>query len=144
MSFPAALAGVSALCGAARRVGVTAICDACGPLLAIPVGAIGGLVYCLDSAAVERAQVDDPLDAFALHGCAGIWGVLAVAVFSGASFGAQLIGIAAIFAWTFVLSLIVAFIIKAVIGLRVSEEEEEAGVDIAECGMEAYPEFTNE
>ena len=70
--------------------------------------------------------------------------MLAVWVFSGASLGSQLIGLGAIFAWTFGLALIFALIIKAVIGLRVSEEEEDAGVDLAECGMEAYPEFTND
>ncbi len=74
----------------------------------------------------------------------GIWGLLAVCLTnSDASLGAQLLGIGSIFAWVFIASLIVWSIIKAVIGLRVSEEEEYEGVDIAECGMEAYPEFTN-
>jgi Amt family ammonium transporter len=61
----------------------------------------------------------------------------------GASFSGQFIGAVTIFAWVFVTSLIVWAILKAVIGIRVSEEEEYEGTDLSECGMEAYPEFTN-
>jgi Amt family ammonium transporter len=61
---------------------------------------------------------------------------------SSASFAAQLLGVACIFAWVFVASLVVWGLIKLVMGLRVSEEDEYEGVDIVECGMEAYPEFT--
>ena len=73
----------------------------------------------------------------------GIWGLLAVPLTnSGASLSAQLLGAACIFAWVFVASLLVWGLIKLVMGLRVSEEDEYEGVDIAECGLEAYPEFT--
>ncbi|MBY8964568.1 ammonium transporter [Algiphilus sp.] len=113
-------------------------------LLATIIGAIGGVIVVFSIVGLEKVKIDDPVGAISVHGTVGIWGVLAVAVFSGASFGAQLIGIASIFAWTFGLAIIVGFIIKAIMGLRVSEEEEDAGVDISECGMEAYPEFTNE
>ncbi|WP_420427721.1 ammonium transporter [Algiphilus sp.] len=113
-------------------------------LLATIIGAIGGVIVVFSIVGLEKAKIDDPVGAISVHGTVGIWGVLAVAVFSGASFGAQLIGIGSIFAWTFGLALVFGFLIKAIMGLRVSEEEEEAGVDISECGMEAYPEFTNE
>lgn len=93
---------------------------------------------------VWKVKIDDPVGAISVHGVVGIWGLLAVCLTnSDASLGAQLLGIGSIFAWVFIASLIVWSIIKAVIGLRVSEEEEYEGVDIAECGMEAYPEFTN-
>ena len=113
-------------------------------LLATIIGAIGGVIVVFSIIGLEKSKIDDPVGAISVHGTVGIWGVLAVAVFSGASFGAQLIGIGSIFAWTFGLALVFGFLIKAIMGLRVSEEEEEAGVDISECGMEAYPEFTNE
>jgi Amt family ammonium transporter len=72
-----------------------------------------------------------------------MWGLLAVPLSNGdATFVAQLTGLATIFVWTFVTSLIVWGIIKAVMGIRVTEEEEYAGVDLSECGLEAYPEFT--
>jgi len=92
---------------------------------------------------LDKIKIDDPVGAISVHGVVGIWGLLAVCLTnSDASLGAQLLGIASIFAWVFIASLIVWGVIKAVIGLRVSEEEEYEGVDIAECGMEAYPEFT--
>jgi len=79
-----------------------------------------------------------------VHGAAGIWGTLAVCLTNPeASLGVQLFGIASIFAWVFIASLIIWSLIKAVFGLRVSEEEEYDGVDLVECGMEAYPAFTN-
>ena len=74
----------------------------------------------------------------------GIWGLLAVCFTNGdASLKWQLIGIVSIFAWVFVTSFIVWFVLKKTIGIRVSEEEEYEGVDISECGLEAYPEFTS-
>ena len=76
-----------------------------------------------------------------MHGVVGLFGVMAVCVTGGASVVGQLVGAAVIFFWVFLTSLIVWGILKAVMGLRVSEEEEAEGVDISECGMEAYPEF---
>ena len=77
------------------------------------------------------------------HGSAGIWGVLAVPLTNAeASFTGQLIGVVSIFAWVFLASLLVWGILKAVMGIRISAEEEYVGVDAVECGLEAYPEFT--
>lgn len=112
-------------------------------LQATLIGGVGGALVVFSILGLDKLKIDDPVGAISVHGVVGIWGLLAVCLTNGdASLGAQLLGIASIFAWVFVASLIVWSIIKAVIGLRVSEEEEYEGVDIAECGMEAYPEFT--
>ncbi|WP_353980680.1 ammonium transporter [Salinicola endophyticus] len=106
------------------------------------IGAVGGLLVVFAIVTLDKLKIDDPVGAISVHGVVGVWGLIAVP-FSNtdASFGAQLLGIASIFAWTFIASLVVWGILKAIMGLRVSEEEEYEGVDIAECGMEAYPEF---
>jgi Amt family ammonium transporter len=89
-------------------------------------------------------KIDDPVGAISVHGSAGILGLLAVPFTnSDVSFVGQIVGAITIFVWVFGVSLIVWYVIKLVFGLRVSEEEEFEGVDLAECGMEAYPEFTN-
>lgn len=107
------------------------------------IGAVGGVLVVFSIIALDKLRLDDPVGAISVHGVVGIWGVLAVPFNNGdASFGAQLLGIVGIFAWVFLASLIVWFVIKAIMGVRVSEEEEYAGVDLTECGMEAYPEFT--
>ncbi|MCG7599532.1 ammonium transporter [Halomonas sp. McH1-25] len=107
------------------------------------IGAIGGLLVVVSIVSLDKLKIDDPVGAISAHGVAGIWGVMVVPFTNGdASFGAQLIGIVGIFAWVFIASLIVWLIIKAIMGVRVSEEEEYEGVDLAECGLEAYPEFT--
>jgi len=91
----------------------------------------------------RKLRIDDPVGAISVHGTAGIWGVLAVLIANGdATFSGQLIGLAVIFAWVFFVSLIVWFALKAIMGIRVSEQEEYEGVDLHECGLEAYPEFT--
>ena len=106
------------------------------------IGAIGGLIVVAAIVTLDKVKLDDPVGAISVHGVVGIWGVLAVPLNNdGASFGAQLIGIVGIFAWVFIASLIVWLILKAIMGVRVSEEDEYEGVDIAECGLEAYPEF---
>ncbi|MGM8930295.1 ammonium transporter [Salinicola halophyticus] len=106
------------------------------------IGAVGGLLVVIAIVTLDKAKIDDPVGAISVHGIVGIWGLIAVPLSnSDATFGAQLLGIVTIFAWTFIASLVVWGIIKAVMGIRVSEEEEYEGVDIAECGMEAYPEF---
>ena len=87
--------------------------------------------------------MDDPVGAISAHGTAGVWGLLAVTL-TGGSLGAQLYGIIAIFLWTFVVSFIFWKIIDSIYGLRVTEEEEKEGVDISECGLEAYPEFSKQ
>lgn len=113
-------------------------------LQATLIGGVGGVLVVFAILGFDKIRIDDPVGAISVHGAAGIWGTLAVCLTNPeASLGAQLFGIASIFAWVFIASLIVWSLIKAVFGLRVSEEEEYDGVDLVECGMEAYPEFTN-
>ena len=93
---------------------------------------------------LDKLKIDDPVGAISVHGVVGLWGLLAVPLTNDdATFSAQLLGAASIFAWVFIASFVVWLIIKAIMGIRVSEEEEYEGVDLAECGMEAYPEFTS-
>ncbi|MBE0505101.1 MAG: ammonium transporter [Marinospirillum sp.] len=107
------------------------------------IGAVGGVLVVFAIITLDKLRLDDPVGAISVHGVVGIWGVLAVPLNNAdASFGAQILGIIGIFAWVFLASLVVWFVIKAIMGVRVSEEEEYAGVDLTECGMEAYPEFT--
>ena len=113
-------------------------------LQATLIGAVGGVIVVFSVLALDKLKIDDPVGAISVHGVVGIWGLLAVCLTnSDASLTAQLMGIVVIFLWVFIASLIVWSIIKLVMGLRVSEEEEYEGVDISECGMEAYPEFTS-
>ena len=91
----------------------------------------------------DKLKIDDPVGALSVHGVVGIFGVMVVCVTGGASVSGQIVGLLTIFIWVFVTSFIVWFILKMVMGIRVSEEEEEEGVDISECGVEAYPEFVN-
>ena len=106
------------------------------------IGAVGGLIVVGSIVALDKLRIDDPVGAISVHGTCGIWGVIAVVFNNGeATLLGQLTGIVGIFAWVFVAALIVWLILKATIGIRVSEEDEAAGVDISETGIEAYPEF---
>ncbi|WOG27401.1 ammonium transporter [Endozoicomonas sp. 8E] len=106
------------------------------------IGGVGGALVVFAILALDKLRIDDPVGAISVHGVVGIWGLLAVPLTNdGATFGAQLLGIASIFAWVFIASLIVWAVIKQIIGLRITEEEEYEGADLTECGMEAYPEF---
>jgi Amt family ammonium transporter len=88
-------------------------------------------------------KIDDPVGAISVHGVVGMWGLIAVALTNPeVSLGPQLLGLVTIFLWVFITSFIVWFVIKMVMGIRVSEAEEYEGVDIGECGLEAYPEFS--
>jgi Amt family ammonium transporter len=112
------------------------------PLLATIIGAIGGVIVVFSIVALDKLKVDDPVGAISVHGVVGMWGLIAVTLSNpDSTIGAQLLGLVTILVWVFVSSLIVWGIIKAVMGLRVSEEEEFEGLDIGECGLEAYPEF---
>jgi ammonium transporter, Amt family len=112
------------------------------PLLATMIGAIGGVIVVFAIVTMDKLRVDDPVGAISVHGVVGMWGLMAVPITnSDASFAAQGIGLGTILAWVFVTSFIVWLIIKLIMGIRVSEEEEYEGVDIGECGLEAYPEF---
>ncbi|TDR51876.1 MULTISPECIES: ammonium transporter [Halomonas] len=110
---------------------------------AVLIGAVGGLLVVTSIVVLDKLKLDDPVGAISAHGVVGIWGVLAVPFTNAeAGFGPQIIGILGIFVWVFVASLVVWLILKAVMGIRVTEEEEYEGVDLTECGLEAYPEFS--
>ena len=115
------------------------------PLLATIIGAIGGVIVVFSIVLFDKIKIDDPVGAISVHGTVGIFGIFAV-LFSDAdaTFMGQLVGMLVIFIWVFLTSLLVWLALKAIMGVRVSEEEEESGVDIAECGMEAYPEFVSQ
>ena len=114
------------------------------PLLATFIGAIGGIIVVLSIVTMDKFKLDDPVGAISVHGVCRVWGLIAVILSNGdAMIGTQLYGALVIFAWTFIVSGIFWMIIKMIMGLRVSEEAEMEGIDIHECGMEAYPEFVN-
>ena len=107
-------------------------------------GAMGGVLVVFSIVALDKFKIDDPVGAISVHGVVGFLGLMLVPITNDASsFSGQLIGAATIFAWVFGSSTAVWYILKATMGIRVSEEEEFTGVDIAECGMEAYPEFVS-
>ena len=115
------------------------------PLLATLIGAAGGVIVVFSIVTLDKLKLDDPVGAISVHGVVGLWGIFAVLLSDAdATFMGQLVGALTIFVWVFVTSLIAWGVIKAVMGLRVSEEEEYEGVDLSECGMEAYPEFTKD
>ncbi len=128
----------------AGLVAITAGPDTPSPLAATLIGAVGGALVVFSIMFFDKIKIDDPVGAISVHGVVGIWGVLAVPLTNGdVGFMGQIIGIATIFVWVFVASFIVWYVLKLVMGIRVTEEEEFEGVDFSECGMEAYPEFTN-
>ena len=107
-------------------------------------GLIAGVIVVFSIIGLDRLKIDDPVGAISVHGVIGLFGLLLVPVTNtGSSFSGQLIGAATIFGWVFVTSLVVWSVLKMTMGIRVSEEEEYEGLDIGECGMEAYPEFTS-
>jgi Amt family ammonium transporter len=109
------------------------------------IGGVGGVIVVFAVPMLDKLKIDDVVGAIPVHLIAGIWGTLAVALTnSDASFGTQLIGIVTVGVFTFVVSWIVWTILKVTMGIRVSEEEELAGLDNAELGMEAYPEFSRQ
>lgn len=128
----------------AGLVAITAGPDTPSPLMATIIGAVGGAIVVFSIVFMDKVKIDDPVGAISVHGVVGLWGLLAVPITNpDASFLAQIIGAATIFVWVFVASFIVWAVLKTIMGLRVTEEEEYEGVDLVECGMEAYPEFTN-
>ncbi len=134
MSLNGALAGL---------VAITAEPSTPTALEATLIGAVGGVLVVFSILALDKLKIDDPVGAISVHGTVGLFGLLVVPFTNdGASISGQLAGAATIFVWVFVVSLVVWAILKAIIGIRVSEEEEYNGVDLVECGMEAYPEFT--
>ncbi|KNX40798.1 Ammonium transporter NrgA [Roseovarius tolerans] len=110
---------------------------------ALWIGAVGGVIVVFTVPLLDKLKIDDVVGAIPVHLCAGIWGTIAVIFYnSDASLTTQLLGIAAYGVFTFVGSLVLWFILKAVVGIRVGEEEEINGLDMSELGMEAYPEFS--
>jgi len=136
MALNGALAGL---------VAITAGPDTPSALVATLIGAVGGLIVVLSIVWLDRElKIDDPVGAISVHGVVGLWGLLAVPLTnSSASFLGQLVGAGTIFVWVFGTSLLLWLGLKAAMGIRVSEEEEEDGVDLTECGLEAYPEFVS-
>jgi Amt family ammonium transporter len=134
MALNGALAGL---------VAITAEPSTPSPLAATLIGAVGGAIVVFSIITLDKLKIDDPVGAISVHGVVGLWGLLAVPLTNdGTSFVGQLVGAGTIFAWVFCVSFVVWLVIKAIMGIRVSEEEEYEGTDIGECGLEAYPEFT--
>jgi len=134
MALNGALAGL---------VAITAEPLAGSPIASTLVGAVGGIIVVFSIIGLDKIKIDDPVGAISVHGTVGMWGLLAVAITNDdASFSAQLIGLFTILAWVFITSFATWFVIKMTMGIRVTEEEEYMGVDLSECGLEAYPEFT--
>lgn len=127
----------------AGLVAITAEPSTPSPMMATIIGAVGGVLVVFSILFFDKICIDDPVGAISVHGVVGLWGLLAVPLTnSGTTFVGQLVGAGTIFVWVFVASFIVWLLIKAIMGIRISEEEEYEGADIGECGMEAYPEFT--
>jgi ammonium transporter, Amt family len=125
-------------------VGITAGADTVTPGSSILIGAVAGAVVVFAVLFFDKVKIDDPVGAISVHGICGIWGTIAVGIFSTNdehSFLTQLIGALAISAFAFLFSLVVFGALKALVGIRVSPEEENQGLDLAEHGNEAYPDF---
>ena len=134
MALNGALAGL---------VAITAEPLAPTPIGATLIGAVGGLIVVASIVSLDKLRIDDPVGAISVHGVAGMWGLLAVPIYNDeATLGAQLLGLLSILLWVFITSFGVWYAIRAISGIRVDEEHEYEGVDISECGLEAYPEFT--
>ncbi|MBB1316076.1 ammonium transporter [Shewanella sp. SR43-4] len=113
-------------------------------LMAGVIGLVAGAVVIFSVIAFDRIKIDDPVGAISVHGVAGFLGVMLVPLSNAdASFGSQLYGAAVIFIWVFSASLLVWFILKMTMGIRVTEEEEYNGMDASDCGVDAYPEFVS-
>ncbi|GMQ98484.1 MAG: ammonium transporter [Acidimicrobiia bacterium] len=126
----------------AGLVGVTAGAASLSFAMAIVTGLVAGVIMVFSVIGLERFGIDDPVGAISVHGTAGLWGLLAVGLFTAnGSIVTQGIGAAVIIAWAFGTSFAVFKVIDATIGMRVTPEEEILGLDFAEHGTEAYPEF---
>jgi Amt family ammonium transporter len=137
MSLNGALAGL---------VAITAGCANVSPVSSVIIGLAAGMIVVFSVLSLEKWGLDDPVGAVSVHGVCGAWGTLAAGMFNSGGFSlaiveVQLIGIGAAFVWTFGTAFIAFKIIDAVVGLRVSPEEESAGLDYTEHGGEAYPDF---
>lgn len=122
----------------AGLVGITAGADVISPWFAVVVGLISGALVVCSVLFFDKIRIDDPVGAVSVHGVCGVFGTLAVAFFGGGSLMTQLIGTVSISAFAFVASLILFIILKVVMGVRVSAQEEQEGLDVAEHGSPAY------
>ena len=135
MLFNGALAGL---------VAITAEPSTPTALQATLWGAMGGVLVVFSILTLDKLKIDDPVGAISVHGTCGLLGLILVPITNtDVTLVGQLIGAATIFGWVFGASLITWGLIKLVMGIRVSEDEEYEGMDLIDCGMEAYPEFTN-
>jgi Amt family ammonium transporter len=130
----------------AGLVGITAGCANVSPLSAIVIGVIAGVLVTESVVFFDKIGVDDPVGAVSVHGVCGAWGTLAAGLFNvegvtASILGVQAIGIAAGFVWAFGSSFILFKVLKAILGIRLSEEDELTGCDMSEHGLSAYPEF---
>jgi len=136
MALNGALAGL---------VGITANADIVSPWSSVIIGLIAGVIVVFSVIALDKAGIDDPVGAISVHGTCGVWGILAAYIFqiegSGVVLGSQIKGILLVAIAAFAFSAVVFGALKAIMGVRVSDEEEEEGLDKAEHGAEAYPDF---
>ena len=136
MALNGALAGL---------VGITANADIVTPMGAMIIGLVAGVIVVFSVAGLEKLKIDDPVGAISVHGTCGIWGILAAYFFqvegSGVELGVQIKGIVLVAIAAFAFSAVVFGVLKVIMGVRVSDEEEEEGLDKAEHGAEAYPDF---
>lgn len=143
----------------AALVGITAPSGYVSPWAAIPIGAVAGVLVVVCVLAIDR-KLDDPVGALSAHGIAGVWGTLACGLFTNPAYaeynavgegglfytgsfhqlGVQALGVVTVFGFVFVASFVTFWVIKKTYGLRVTAEEEDAGLDISEHGMYGYPE----
>lgn len=127
----------------AGLVAITADPASPSPLMASLVGAVAGVIVVYSITMFDSLKIDDPVGALSVHGVCGLFGLLVVPLSNGdASLGAQLYGAAVIFGFVFAASWVVWYVLKVTMGIRVSAEEEDTGMDLHDCGVEAYPEFT--
>jgi Amt family ammonium transporter len=135
MTLNGALAGL---------VAITAEPSTPSPLAATLIGAAGGALVVFAIVTLDKLKIDDPVGAISVHGVVGMWGLMAVPLTNpDTTFLGQFVGLLTILIWVFVASFVTWFVIKMIMGIRVSEEEEYEGLDIGECGLEAYPEFVS-
>jgi Amt family ammonium transporter len=126
----------------AGLVGITAGADAVSVPAAVGIGGIAGVLVVLSVMALDKVRIDDPVGAISVHLVCGIWGTLAVGLFSAEySLGVQALGVLAYGVFCFPLCLAIFGALKRTLGLRVSRAEEIGGLDVGEHGMEAYPDF---
>ncbi len=129
----------------AGLVGITAGADQMSPMSATIIGLVAGVLVVFSVVFFDKIKIDDPVGAISVHLVCGIWGTLAVGLLGAKAGGAQIVsqlkGIISIGVFTFIFALVLFLVIKAIFGLRVSEEEEKEGLDLGEHGAEAYPNF---